>query len=210
MTKDPDAGGRVRTFAWAGVADWRAETAEVRLTSSGLTAHGTQLGATPWPYRMEYELHAPHDWVTERLSATVETPSSRRSIELSHDGNGSWTCAATVEGQDDLPPPGGPTSEVAGAVDCDLGFSPLTNVMPIKRLGLDAHGGGKDFVMAWVSVPDLRLIRSEQHYEHVTAEPGRSIVRYVGRHRGFVGELILDRDGFVVSYPEMARLVAST
>lgn len=210
MTTDSAVAGSVRMFAWEGVADWRAEVATVRLTPSGLIAQGVQLGASPFPYRMEYEVHAPHNWVTERLSVTIESPSSRRSIELTHDGRGTWVCEATMAGHDQLAPPGGPASDVAGAFDCDLGFSPLTNAMPIRRLNLNTHAGGEDFVMAWVSVPDLRLIRSEQRYEHVSCDPERSIVRYVGRHRGFAGELTLDPDGFVVTYPGMARLVAST
>jgi hypothetical protein len=210
MTTDHNALGQVRTFVWAGVADWRAETATVRLTSSGLTARGTQLGATPFPYRMEYELDARHNWVTEQLSVTIETPSSRRSIQLTHDGRGTWKCEATMDGHAGLPPPGGRASDVDGAIDCDLGFSPLTNLMPIRRHSLNTHAGGHDFVMAWVSVPDLRLIRAEQRYEHVTSDGKQSVVRYVGKHRGFTGQLTLDADGFVVAYPEMARLVAST
>jgi hypothetical protein len=57
--------------------------------------------------------------------------------------------------------------------------------------------------MAWVKVPDLSVHRSEQRYEPVDERT----VRYVGKHRSFVGELELDRDGLVVRYPELAERV---
>lgn len=196
-------------LAWAGVQDWRAEVASVRLTGSGLSARGTQLGSSPFPYRLEYELEALNDWMTDRLSVTVETPTSRRSVDLTHDGAGTWHCTAHLDGVDDLPPPGGAPESVQGALDCDLGFSPLTNLMPVRRARVHTSPGGSDFVMAWISVPDLRLVRSEQRYEHVSSGPTQAVVRYVGRHRGFTGELTLDSDGFVVSYPGMARRVAN-
>jgi hypothetical protein len=62
-----------------------------------------------------------------------------------------------------------------------------------------------DFLMAWVSVPDLGLHPSRQRYEHVGRRGDRFVVRYVGEHRSFVRELELDEDGFVVLYPELAR-----
>lgn len=80
--------------------------------------------------------------------------------------------------------------------------------MPILRHGLDAGPGAVDFLMAWVSVPDLGLHPSRQRYEHVRTGSGEAVVRYVGAHRDFVGELRLDGDGLVLDYPELARRVA--
>lgn len=39
------------------------------------------------------------------------------------------------------------------ARDCDLGFSPLTNMMPVRRHGLSVAGDHFDILAAWVSVP---------------------------------------------------------
>ena len=61
--------------------------------------------------------------------------------------------------------------EVQGALDCDLGLSPLTNFMPIRRRRLLDGGEAHEFLMAWVSVPDLGVHRSEQRYEPVDAGP---------------------------------------
>jgi len=59
--------------------------------------------------------------------------------------------------------------------------------------------------MAWVSVPDPAVHRSERRYEPVD----RRTVRYVGRHRSFVGELTSDAERFVVRYPDLAERVGA-
>ena len=43
--------------------------------------------------------------------------------------------------------------EFIEARDCDLGFSPLTNMMPVRRHGLSVAGDHFDILAAWVSVP---------------------------------------------------------
>jgi hypothetical protein len=48
---------------------------------------------------------------------------------------------------------------------------------------------------------------SRQRYEHVRLTADGAVVRYVGEHRDFVGELELDRDGVVIFYPDLARRV---
>jgi uncharacterized protein len=57
--------------------------------------------------------------------------------------------------------------------------------------------------MAWVSVPDLAVRRSEQRYEPVNG----STVRYVALDGDFRAELELDSSSLVVRYPEMAERV---
>ena len=104
-------------------------------------------------------------------------------------GDGSWTAN------------GEPQPHVQGALDCDLAFSPLTNFMPARRLAA-APG---DHVMAWVSVPDLAVLRSEQRYEPIDA----LTVRYIGLDSDFTADLELDEDGFVVRYQRLAERVVS-
>jgi uncharacterized protein len=200
-----------RLLFWEGVDEWRAEAARAELGPDGLRARGTQLGGNPVPYRLDYELDASAaGLVTRRLSVRAESDGWARSLELVHDGEGAWSCEASDEGDVALGPAGGDMEAVRGALDCDLGRCPLTNTMPVLRHDLHRRPGEVDFLMAWVSVPDLAVHPSVQRYEHVSvAADGGSVVRYVGEHRDFVGELELDRDGFVVFYPELARRVGS-
>jgi hypothetical protein len=174
------------TIAWTGLEEWLAEVTTVELEPDGLRAAGTQLGAV---YRAHYELDARGDWRTRHLR--VEVPGTG-TLDLAHDGDGSWTVD------------GAPRLDLQGALDCDLAFSPLTNLMPIRRHALHERAGAADFVMAWVSLPDLAVTRSGQRYEHL--RPG--LVRFSGDD-GFTADLELDADGLVATYPRLARRVTA-
>ncbi len=196
-----------RMLVWRGLDAWRAELAEVKLAGDRLSARGVQIGVQPTPYRLEYELSTQDAFVTQRLQVRASGAGWRRQIDLTRDRQGDWRCEAGADGDPDieLPPPGGGMDDVQGALDCDLGLSPLTNFMPIRRERLLEGGEPREFVMAWVSVPDLSVHRSEQRYEPVDSHT----VRYVGRHRCFVGELTCDADGFVILYPDLGERVPS-
>ena len=181
----------MRALVWSGVEEWLAEHAQVDVLHDGVLATGVQLGVEPEPYRLDYLLDVPHEWITRRLEIAASGAGWRRSLTLEHDGAGRWT----VDGER--------LTDVDGALDCDLAFSPLTNLMPVRRSALHEHAGSEDFVMAWVSVPDLRVHASPQRYEHV--RPG--VVRYVALDGDFTAELELDPDGFVVRYPRLAERV---
>lgn len=194
---------------WSGLGSWRAEASPVELDEDRLSAAGTQMGVDPLPYHLEYRLETGTRWVTSRLRVVTVGEGWQRRLDLRHDGAGSWTCVAEADGDLDLPPPGGNLAAVTGALDGDLGRSPLTNVMPVRRHDLHRRPGVVDFLMAWVSVPDLAVQPSRQRYEHVRADQAGATVRYVGAHRGFEGQLELDPDGFVLFYPDLARRVAA-
>lgn len=171
------------------------ELAQVELSPVALTATGHAIGTVPGPYRLTYELETGPDYVTEWMQVTSEGPNGRRTLELRRSEDGGWSAnGRAVPGLD-------------GALDCDLGRSPLTNTMPVLRHGLHHAGGPVDFVMAWISVPDLEVTASGQRYSFMGSHGEGSVVRYEGRHRSFVGDLELDADGLVVHYPGLASRV---
>jgi hypothetical protein len=192
-----------RIAVWRGLDVWRAEYADVWLYSDRLIARGIQLGVEPEPYRLQYALDTAHRFVTARLTVDCTGAGWSRRLDLVQDDDGSWHVSADAVGEAELPPPGGEPEAVAGAIDCDLGLCPLTNTMPILRERLLQGGGPVELIMAWISVPDLQLHRSEQRYEPIDERH----VRFVGRHRSFVAELALDEEGLVVHYPELAERV---
>ncbi len=176
-----------RLLLWRGLDAWRAESAHVRIQGGRLTAHGTQLGVEGGAYRLDYRLGTDAELVTQSLELSLLRPGGLRRLLLERAEDGTWKA-------DNRPVP-----EVEGALDCDLALSPLTNHMPAARLA----GEPLDHVMAWVSVPGLEVLRSEQRYEPVDERR----VRYVGLDHDFTAELELDADGFVTRYPGLAERV---
>ncbi|WP_217915350.1 putative glycolipid-binding domain-containing protein [Miltoncostaea marina] len=194
---------------WSGVDEWRAEVAEVELGTAGVRARGTQAGGDPLPgrpYRLDYRLDAGEGFVTRRLDVTATGAGWSRALALERGADGRWTCAAAEDGG---PPAVVERPDLAGALDCDLGGSPLTNLMPVRRLGLMRPGPPAEIVAAWVDVPALTVHPSRQRYEHVRDQVGGAVVRYtdLGAHAGVSAELLLDADGLVVGYPGLARRV---
>jgi hypothetical protein len=195
----------VPVLIWAGTDEWRAEAAHVRPVEGRFTAAGVQLGVGPEPYRVDYILDTTVAWMTRRLQVTAAGDDWRRSLLLTRDSSGRWTCRTDAAGQVDLPMPGGEPSALADAVDCDLGLSPLTNTMPILRHRLHQRAGKAECAMAWVSVPDLSVHASTQRYEHLETTPTGAVVRFTSGD--FTADLVVDTEGFVVDYPQLARRI---
>ena len=193
-------------LVWTGVEEWLTEAASVELGENGLRATGIQFGAEPVPFRVDYRLEAPDHYVTGELELTATADGWSRHLLLTHDGSGAWR----AEVADDGDVPGGPWDgelpDLSEARDIDIENSPLTNTMPILREGFQS-GGEDNFVMAFVTMPTLRVEASPQRYEHVRATGDGSVVRYISRDGDFTADLELDRDGLLVYYPRLARRV---
>jgi uncharacterized protein len=177
---------------WRGWATaWRAESVRIDLGERRFGATGVQLGVEPYPYRLDYLLETDPDWITRRLLLMCHDGMQETRRDLRHDGAGNWT----LDGE--------PRPDLDGALDCDLGYSPLTNTMPVLRERIREGEGPADFTMAWVDVPTLTLHASRQRYEPIDAKR----VRYVAVGDDFDADLELDDEGFVVRYPHLAQRV---
>ncbi|GGX07590.1 hypothetical protein GCM10010297_31670 [Streptomyces malachitofuscus] len=176
-----------RVITWDVTASGGLETAWVEFGEGALRARGRAAGTVPEPYWITYDLQTADGFVTRRLTVTAEDASGTRTLELLHDGRGGWTANG-----ERAPGP-------AGALDCDLGLCPLTNTMPVLRHELHRRPGEREFLMAWVSVPDLGVRPSLQTYTHL----GPRRVRYASGD--FSSDLEFDDDGCVVDYPGLAR-----
>jgi hypothetical protein len=155
------------------------------------------------PYRLDYVLETGNAFVTMLLDVSSRGAGWSRKLVLRGDGAGSWLIDADAEGHADLPPPGGDPAALAGALDCDLGLSPVTNLMPILRHGLLSGLGQAELTAAWVSVPDLGVRPDRQRY----AAAGTNLVRYDALDGSFSATITVDDDGLVVDYPGIARRV---
>ncbi len=199
-----------RSLVW--VKPGGAELARVKLTERRLMATGTAIGSDPLPYRLEYTLLTLDRYITSTLYVTAAGHDQargpwRRQLELRHAGAGNWSVDASGEGVPELPPPGGDPAGLGDALDCDLGLSPLTNTMPVLRAGLLAGGGPTEFVMAWVSVPDLAVVVDRQTYTFRRRDGDRSVINYASAD--WTRDIVFDAAGLVLDYPDIGQRVGS-
>jgi hypothetical protein len=91
--------------------------------------------------------------------------------------------------------------ELEGRDFFDLGYSPLLNSLPVLRDDLLSGGTARDYVMRFISVPELDVVDAQQRYEPLGA--GR--VRF--RSGDFAADLDFDDQGFVIRYEGLAERV---
>jgi uncharacterized protein len=184
---------RSRSVAWVKEDPFGVEFVEALLSPRSLSAVGVAVGTEPLPYRLDYSLETSADFVTVRLLVTVTGEGRQRTLDLRRSDAGAWSAEGV-----DLP-------GFDGALDCDLGLSPLTNTMPVLRYGLLDGGGTAELVMAWVSVPDLGVHAAPQRYTAL----GNRVVRFESLDSSFTADLTFDADGLVVDYPQLARRLSA-
>ena len=178
---------------WQGVERPALELARAEVRNGTLSAQGAWVRSEPEPYSLSYALETTSGFVTRALEVSAWGAGWSRSLELRRRDDGAWVAE-----------PGGELADVAGALDCDLGYSCLTNTMPVLRHGLLEGGGPIDLLMAWVSVPGLQVEASAQRYTHIARRPGGgALVRY--ESGTFVADIEFDGDGFVADYPRLGR-----
>lgn len=172
------------------VAVWRRERggatlerAELRERPAGLTLAGRLVGvAEDRPLEVAYEIACDRYGATDRLTITQAHGAETRTLKLVRMGAG-WRRN------------GRPAPQLSGCLDVDLGASPSTNLLPIRRL---AGTGGRAFEIraAWVSFPDLDVQPSRQLYELI----GERLWRYRNLDSGFTAEIEVDRFGLPIDY----------
>ncbi|MFF2831623.1 putative glycolipid-binding domain-containing protein [Cellulosimicrobium cellulans] len=202
-----------RHVAWTGWDDDpdRLEAATVTVRDDRLAALGTSRAAA---YATAWALRTGPGWVTEHLDVSVRGLGWSRHLDLVRTPDGAWRADVRESG---TPPSGLAAPGIAdpasldGALDCDIALCPVTNTMPILRLGLLGDrplAGETRLVMAWVDLPSLAVLRSDQVYaarEPLDPTTGQGVVTYTSATRDFTADLTVDADGLVVDYPHLAR-----
>jgi len=183
------------------------EFAEVGITARRMKATGVAIGSVPMPYRLDYRFQSRSRFITESIDVVARGQGWTRSLLLERDKLGEWDASWETRGEALLPPPTGDMKALSEAFDCDLALSPLTNTMPVLRHQLLRGGGPVDFLMAWISVPDLSVIPSRQRYTFVRTDELISVVRYESGSRNFVADIVFDEDGIVLEYPGLGHRI---
>jgi hypothetical protein len=173
---------------------WRrsdeAETDEhctLSLRDSGLSLVGTVLGAEGGlPVRVEYRVLADRAGMTTAVHVRDLRGFVTRTIALERDAKGSWI----VDGAG--------ARALKGCTDVDLGCSPSTNTLPIRRLRL-AIGASHTVKAAWIRFPEFTVVKADQTYTRLD----EFTYRYASGD--FEAEMTVDDEGLVAAYADWRR-----
>jgi hypothetical protein len=184
-----------RRVLWASRDDPGHEWCELATGPDSSRISGTAvLSAAGTPWRITYAIDLDDGGRTRRVHVAADGPRTEPIIvELAADGLGRWTHPRSGEVVVNEP----------DALDVDLGFSPATNALPIRRLGL-AVGERREIAVCWVRFPSFEVTPGRQVYERV----GERAWRY--RSGGFEADLTVDADGFVETYADWREVAAVT
>jgi len=175
-------------------AAWRrsdeVETDEhctLTLRDSGLSLVGTVLGSDAGqPVRIEYRVLADPVGLTTAAHVRDLRGFATRTDVLERSAKGAWTVN------------GAAARALKGCTDVDLGCSPSTNTLPIRRLKL-AIGKSQTIKAAWVRFPELEVVKADQTYTRLD----EFTYRYASGT--FEGEISVDDDGLVTHYEVWKR-----
>jgi uncharacterized protein len=145
------------------------------------------------PCRLDYRVVCDAEWhsISGTVTGWVGDESIR--VEISVDSTRRWRLNGTER------------PEVAGCIDLDLNFSPSTNLLPIRRLGLGV-GAEAAVRAAWLRFPGFTLAPLDQRYRRT----GPATYRYESAGCRFVTELEVNAAGFVTRYPTFWEIEAAT
>jgi hypothetical protein len=154
---------------------------------TGLSLVGTVLGAEDGaPVRIEYRVLTDGAGMTTAAHVRDLRGFEQRTLTLERDAKGNWTVD------------GAKVRALKGATDVDLGCSPSTNTLPIRRLRIGV-GASKTIKAAWVRFPELTVVKADQTYTRVD----EFTYRYASGD--FEAELTVDDEDLVAAYADWAR-----
>ncbi len=160
-------------------------TASIR--DSGLSLVGTVIGAEgARPIRVEYRVLTDSKGLTTAAHVRDLRGFEQRTLAIGRDPKGAWT----VDGK--------AVKTLKGCSDVDLGCSPSTNTLPIRRLRL-AVGGSQTIQAAWIRFPELTVVKAAQTYTRLDE------FTYRYSSGTYTGELTVDDEGLVASYDVWMR-----
>jgi uncharacterized protein len=138
------------------------------------------------PCRLDYLVVCNSDWQTKSGRVAGWVGDETIAVEISVDNTGCWR----LNGKEQ--------PNVTGCIDLDLNFSPSTNLLPIRRLGLEV-GQEAQVRAAWLRFPSFALEPLSQKYRRIEEK----IYRYESGGGRFVTELRVNGTGFVIDYPDI-------
>jgi uncharacterized protein len=134
--------------------------------------------------RLDYQIVCDATWHTLFAKVAGWLGTTVVDIQIKTDPSGHWWLNDVEQ------------SDVMDCIDIDLNFSPSTNLLPIRRLGL-AVGETAQVQAAWLRFPSFKLEPLPQRYRRLDEHT----YRYESAGGQFVAELKVNHAGFVIDYP---------
>lgn len=174
----------IKTILWTGGELPFREVCRFIDEGSGYRLEGTVVGELQGVIMdVRYDVHCTSNWHTREAAFEVRRQADVLYHKVHVDLNGRWT-----HNGKELP-------DMQGLVDVDLGITPSTNTLPIRRLALPV-GGSAEVTAVWVKFPDLNIQPLVQRYTRLAER------HYVYESAGgrFRADLEVDEHGLVTMY----------
>jgi uncharacterized protein len=166
------------------VGDPGMEYLTLQRTRTGFLGAGTVLQApADFPLQVQYAVACDSEWRTRQVQISLQSGLTRRELRLRTDRRQRWWFR------------GRELSAFRGCLDVDLGISPFTNTLPIRRLALQV-GQSREISVLWVRFPELVYQPLAQIYTRLS----NRLYRYENADRSFRAELEVDDLGLVIHY----------
>lgn len=146
------------------------------------------------PFSLQYNIVCDSNWRVRELFLKLLSDNGK-SINIQSDGQGHWTTITGI-----------PISSLEGCIDIDISATPLTNTLPIRRLGINP-GQSAELLVAYVSIPEMELTSDRQRYTCLESHAHGALYRYESLESDFSAVLPVDSDGLVIDYPGLFKRV---
>jgi hypothetical protein len=195
----------VRTLLWQRIDSPGSEWCALEREPDGWRLRGIVLAEVATaPVLVHYTVALASDWSTRGVQIAMRAGSSEpQTLKLTVSHDHQWQ----IEREPD-PDPALPEDDPAvlhGLIDVDLGFSPITNTLPIRRLN-PAIGEAVAVTAAWVRFPELTIEPLPQRYIRLAERR----YRYESTGGAFVAEIEVDELGLVTTYEGGWRRIAAS
>jgi len=155
------------------------------------SSHGWQLSGTAIflfeqkPCLLSYKVNTDTNWENCMASVSGYMGKSIIALTIARAPSTYWSINDTE------------VQEAADCIDLDLGFTPATNLIAIRRLSL-AIGARAQAPAAWLDFPDFTLKRLEQQYHRIS----HSHYEYSAPKVGYADVLEVDDYSAIAHYPQ--------
>ncbi len=185
-----------RTALWQNLKQHGTEYCRLVSHDYGWRLMGTVLSIFDHnPLQVQYQVSCNHLWQTRTVQITVHAGIDEQSLHLIIDERQRWWLQNKGEQQE--------LTRLRGCIDIDLGITPATNTLPIRRKPLPL-GHTVESKAAWVRFPNLDIEVLLQRYTRLT----ESHYQYESGNGDFTTEIEVDEMGMVIHYPDSWQRLA--